>query len=280
MNLRHSIRTAVLALCLSPFIPAFAWDGAAPSSLSAVRHAHESATQAKQRTLGPSVHDSAPYPSPGNVDVLADAAGLAAAAAAIIPWEGTVEDFNRQVFATRHDRFLDWQLDGLPPVLKRRTSWQYPYDGCFARAETFNRNLADAHAQHKLQKIYVFGDLAAQTDNSPEGLVRWWYHVAPVTRIGQEVFVVDPALHSGQPIALEHWLQQVVNAAPDPVAERAKLTISVCDAASFAPYQQLCNGSDGYDPTRVENYVRRFLDREWDNEIALGRDPAETLLSD
>lgn len=49
---------------------------------------------------------------------------------------------------------------------KRRSSWLYPDDGCFARAALGGQKL-ESWDYPRPKKLFIFGDLEVKTANSP-----------------------------------------------------------------------------------------------------------------
>jgi hypothetical protein len=86
-------------------------------------------------------------------------------------------------------------------------------------------------------KLFSFGSLTAQTENSPRGSVSWWYHVAPVVRglnsAGDEItLVLDPALEPRRPMPMQEWIKAIL---PDG-NEKYWTGASICDEHSDGPY--------------------------------------------
>ena len=85
--------------------------------------------------------------------------------------------------------------------------FQYPEDGCYARAHEMSRLLGKMGIQ--TGKVFVEGDLRVVTPHSPQGYVNWWYHVAPVllVRIGKvdHVYVIDPSI-AKKAIPVSEWV--------------------------------------------------------------------------
>lgn len=72
----------------------------------------------------------------------------------------------------------------------------YPEDGCWARAHEMCRLFIDKSVQP--EKVWIYGDLHAATQNSPSCKVGWRYHVAPTLLVStgatSEIYVIDPSL--------------------------------------------------------------------------------------
>ena len=78
------------------------------------------------------------------------------------------------------------------------------------------------------KKHFVFGRLAAESNSTLNGIVRWRYHVAPIVRLNDgKLYVLDPAL-SADPIEKEKWYD-LMRANPT-----AKITGYVtCESATY-----------------------------------------------
>lgn len=165
----------------------------------------------------------------------------------------------------RDYRFLD--RDGHPDF-KRRSSWLYPDDGCFARAALAILNLANWHTAVP-KKIYVFGDLTVDTKNSPYGQVTWWYHVAPLIEIAGQKYVLDPAVEPKNALRLEDWLARM-SKNPD------ALEVAVCGSGAYTPYDACQKETDGIESMAISEQGM-FLDAEWSRLEELGRNPVSEL---
>ncbi len=82
----------------------------------------------------------------------------------------------------------------------------YPENGCWARAHEMCRLFIAESVQP--EKVWIYGDLHAATQNSPSCKVGWRYHVAPTllvsTVAASEVYVIDPSLFLG-PVRRAIW---------------------------------------------------------------------------
>lgn len=82
---------------------------------------------------------------------------------------------------------------GVPPTC---IPFLYPENGCWARAHEMCRLFIDAGVQP--EKVWIYGNLHAATQNSPSCKVGWIYHVAPTLLVStgatSEVYVIDPSL--------------------------------------------------------------------------------------
>lgn len=164
-------------------------------------------------------------------------------------------------------RFVPWSGHQNFP---RRSTWLYPDDGCFARAALVNQNL-EKHKFVRPGKLFAFGDLKVKTPNAPGGSVSWWYHVVPIVRVGQNVFVFDPAIEPDHPLTPKEWFAKMADSPQN-------LTASVCDSYAYAPSSP-CFESDprNASDTNAINDQMNYLDSEWARIQDLGRDPQREL---
>lgn len=146
----------------------------------------------------------------------------------------------------------------------RRLTWLFPDNGCYARAELMNSE-AERMGQVVPVKVFAFGDLVVETPFHPYGEVTWWYHVAPVLRVGIQVYVLDPAMESRRPLTIEEWAQRMTNT----------VEISVCSAHSYDP-DSLCAQSTDQSKQAVQDEAF-FLEQEWNRLLSLGRNPEDEL---
>ncbi len=119
-------------------------------------------------------------------------------------------DIMTQFASIRDKRYMTTPNDPNPPAgFQRRISWLYPNDGCFSRAEEFDKQ-ASVAGKTRPYKLFVFGnpsDLRVYTDNDPNGVVYWWYHVvAAVKNSAGELIVFDPAISPCRPLPWKEWL--------------------------------------------------------------------------
>lgn len=177
------------------------------------------------------------------------------------------ESFREAYQWIRDERFLS---SASHPDFKRRITWQYPDDGCFARAELALRKLKSKDFKG-LKKIFVFGDLQADTPNAKEGLVTWWFHVAPIVKVNGEYFVIDPAISPSRTISVKEWIESMNR-------DFDSVKISVCDETSYDPGSR-CTAAEEVTEEEVMGHQTSFLHREWFRAVELGRDP-EIVLGD
>ncbi len=181
-----------------------------------------------------------------------------------LPNVGSYPDLENQFFYIRDTRFLTTEN----PAFPRRLTWLYPDDGCYARAEVAKIEIAE-HGFMEPKKVFVFGNLSANSDNSPTGSVQWWYHVAAAYRVGSEAYVLDPALEPHRPLKLAEWNERVGGT-------HAYVQYSICDKDAYDP------NSDCYRPTPLSRtealYEQKgFLQDEWDRLLELKRNPEKEL---
>lgn len=234
---------------------------------SAIRLPNETYKQARQRVLG----ETSSYTST-NGDVSA---------------EGAAVPFNDLNLKTFIDKLVDWNDQNLmlsafhyvrdlrffelnsEPGFLRRTSWLYPDDGCYMRAGVVKHLLDQANKYPVISKVFVFGNLSVRTPNARSGVVSWWYHVAPIIRIGVQPYVLDPAIEPKNPLKLVDWLS-LQNSKP------TNLVLSICHANAYEPWNA-CSSSSEISENALYQDQTEFLISEKDNLISLGRDPMKEL---
>jgi hypothetical protein len=178
--------------------------------------------------------------------------------------EVTSEKIQEIFLWTRDLRFLETENR---PGFARRISWLYPDSGCFDRAEFVVKLAREIH-DVQFSKLFAFGRLEAATPNSPDGKVRWWYHVAPAARVGERVYVLDPTLDPKEPMTLERWMSAVI---PD----LDGLSLAVCAPSTYMPADS-CDFPDRVPESELLRSQRRFLDLEWERRTLMG-DPQRDL---
>jgi len=165
----------------------------------------------------------------------------------------------------RDERFLFAADRGDFP---RRSTWLFPDNGCYARADLLARNLR-SWGYPETRKLFVFGTLSVQTDYTTSGTVHWWYHVAPIAAAEDEVYVLDPAVDASSPLTVAAWLATMTS-------DSSELVLAVCAGRAYGPYSR-CQTPQDLGLTRATEEQTAFLDDEWQRLIDLGRDPEAEL---
>lgn len=226
--------------------------------LSAIRRPGESLADAVAR------QGDALIPRPAG-SAMDDTTPLAEVDFANVP-EWTMEELTEDFTYLRDTRLLKGSAFS-GELTTRRVSWLYPDDGCWLRAEEMNNHLL-AHASQRTNKIFIYGELTVETANNPLGSVSWWFHVAPVARVGDVVYVLDPAIEPAQPLPIADWVgrQSDVDAAE----------LRLCSSFTFDPGSE-CDDAEPVPPTETDQAIQNYLRYEWNRQISLGRDPMEVL---
>jgi hypothetical protein len=180
----------------------------------------------------------------------------------VVTWDVSALD---GAFALARDtRLLHNTTD---PSFGRRPTFLYPDDGCYARADVMAHELEDLG---RPSKVFVFGNLHVDTDNSPAGFVSWWYHVAPLVVVDGKPQVIDPSLEPHNAIALEDWIKLQ--------SKLEDALVSVCSPYAFDPGDQCDRLRNDADLQEGANTLQsRFLQYEWDRQVELHRDPKAVL---
>ncbi|WP_394839044.1 hypothetical protein LVJ94_19335 [Pendulispora rubella] len=156
------------------------------------------------------------------------------------------------------------------PNFQRRISWLYPDDACFARAELVNAK-AEEWGKGRPYHLFSFGNLTVRTNNHPNGSVSWWYHTVPIVKSASsgEVLVLDAALDASKPIPWKQWLLMQVS-------NLNNVKVSVCDGKAYGP-SNACFGSSTATSSALSAEQGTYLQKEWDRQTSLGRDPNAVL---
>ncbi len=171
-----------------------------------------------------------------------------------------------QIFQKIRD--LQFLSDPAHPGVLRRSTWLYPDDGCYARAQLAVYN-AFGESNLRVHKIFSFGDLEARTTNTFSGVVAWWYHVAPILRTQEGAFVLDPAIEPSRPLPVAEWLALQGD-------ENRQIAIAICSAKSYDPLSA-CNAIVGISLQSAVEDQSYLLGSEWGRLEDLGRDPMQEL---
>lgn len=195
-------------------------------------------------------------------------------------------DIMDQFAAIRDHAYLTDEGQGHTPF-PRRLSWMYLNDGCAERAEQFNTLAAQA-GKTRPYMIFAFGGsayLRAYSSNHANGVVEWGWHVAPVVKNSQgEPIVFDAALSPCRPLPYEDWLALMVDSMDFYDNLAAGNGVAIANSWAVMP-ESLVSGDetdlaellDWMNVDILEVLSTELLPREWELQIALGRDPEVVL---
>lgn len=146
--------------------------------------------------------------------------------------------------------------------------FQFPDDGCYARAHFMAYRIAERYGIdiNDIDKVFIYGDLEAKTEfvyeqitldgvtypsSTDDGTVNWGYHVAPIINVRQGdtnvPMVIDPSL-SNRPLTIEQWKAIMT----DPNA-----TTEITDHTIYAPNFPY----DESQRAQIDNSARDTLDQ-------------------
>lgn len=153
--------------------------------------------------------------------------------------------------------------------------FQFPDDGCYARAHFMAYRIAERYGINinDVDKVFIYGNLEAQTSfiydqvtiggttdtsSTADGTVNWGWHVAPIINVRQGdinvPMVIDPSL-SNRPLTIEQW-KTIMND-PDAITE-------ITDHTTYGPnyfYDQAQRSQiDGYAQDVLEDYKQQCID--------------------
>ncbi len=176
------------------------------------------------------------------------------------------EELKEYFVSFRDTKFF--KLNEEAPILERRASWLYPDDGCWIRAQAVNVYALESEFIVP-KKIFIFGNLNVKTDFSPNQSVSWWYHVVPILRVGEQAYVIDPAIDFRAPMKLEDWILSMVEDVNEP-------KLSICNSFSYGPNDS-CERTRVAKMENVQKDMILYLNFEFDRVSELGFDPLKVL---
>ncbi|WP_133131374.1 protein-glutamine glutaminase family protein [Legionella yabuuchiae] len=182
-----------------------------------------------------------------------------------VPKVASYEELMELFYLIRDSRFLYSEYG---TNFLRRISWLYPDDGCFLRA-ALGGYKAEKDSLVRPGKLFAFGKLYAQTQNSPEGYVRWWFHVALIVDLWGSYYILDPALYPYNPMNLEDWLTAING-------KNSKLTGVICYPYTYSINDNCFERITFYEGI-LEERASEYLDLEYDRVIELGMIPEAVL---
>lgn len=173
-----------------------------------------------------------------------------------------------EVMLERFEEIRDERFINPEDEFPRRISWMYPDDGCYVRAGMFIKR-AREKGYEAPERVYVFGDLLVETENTFLGTVTWWYHTAAVVKVEDQVYVLDPSVEPNYPLTIENWILKQAESL-------SSVELSYCRADTYSPANSCTNPRPGASST-VDLDQDYFLEREWYRQLTLKRDPLEVL---
>lgn len=171
----------------------------------------------------------------------------------------------------------------------RRISWLYPDDGCFSRMaavvnDYFGPISNELHYFSRPSKIFAFGNLCVNTNNSPHGFVTWWYHVAPIIKNAEDnqTYVLDPSINPYEPLLVEKWITQI-SATTGPCSRKHAMVnvFNICNGYGSGP-ADICQDfttTNFLTETAIMLYQNSYQKAERRRQDSLGRD-ADKVLGD
>jgi hypothetical protein len=170
------------------------------------------------------------------------------------------------------------------PDFLRRVSWLYPDDGCWTRAAAVIKDLFGPlnnsfNAYPRPAKVFAFGNLCVNTKNSPSGVVRWWYHTAPIIKDAatNQTYVLDPSIDTQKPLTMNAWVNAITSNQGECKDYVSTVdSINVCNGYGSGPSDQChANYKEEANSMLVQT---EFQDLERERLVILGRD-ADAILS-
>jgi len=183
-------------------------------------------------------------------------------------------DIMARFAAVRDSRYL--VEFGDEQQFKRRIPWLFPRWGCGDRAEQVDIKAAEA-GKARPYKLYAWGNLRVYTNNVPEGVVYWNYHVVPVVKNSAgEPIVLDPALSPCRPLPWKEWLAMMV----DDISEYDQLEpwggVTLADSWAYDDWSNVA-GDPNDSPKSTPALQSELLPRERELQTEMGRDVYSVL---
>jgi hypothetical protein len=186
-------------------------------------------------------------------------------ARAIPEWTGRFEDLQTVVASIRDERLY---LHQTQPDFLRRSTWLYPVDGCYARAEHVSLGF-EARGLPRPGKVLAFGRLAFRSTFGPSSTVYWSYHIAAAFRFRGEVYVLDPVAHPTRPLHFEDWLGAMT-------ADKQTVKISGCGENTYSPASRCLDGKRiSYEA--FAKHQMGYMEPEWNRLLKAQLDPVRVL---
>jgi hypothetical protein len=181
-------------------------------------------------------------------------------------------------------RDLRYFQDDNKPAFARRISWLYPDDGCWTRASAMIRDFFGSfnnpvNGYPRPSKVFAFGDLCANTDNSSSKRVSWWYHTAPIVKDAEtnQTYVLDPSVNPYQPMTMENWAAAIASNSNACAGSLSNLyDFNICNGYGSSPYST-CVSKEDEDETSSMLIQPEYQLAESKRQIELGRDVEKVL---
>ena len=162
---------------------------------------------------------------------------------------------------------------------KRAIPWLYPENGCFVKAALARRLLA-LKGYPNIRKLFVFGDFKYKSRWAETGYVSFKFHVAVATRVGDEIYILDPSVEYERPLLLLDWCQKLTSE-----SQNSNIEYSLCNDMTVS-HNSECDEVDERNeigvrkelPHTMEFFAMEYLAKEYENIHQLGLDP-KTLLA-
>lgn len=165
----------------------------------------------------------------------------------------------------------------------RRITWLYPDDGCWTRATAMIKDFFGPlnnpiNDLNRPSKIFAFGNLCVNTDNSPDGYVSWWYHTAPIVKDAEtnQDYVLDPSIDPYAPMLLDKWIKAITSQTGACQSANNIDTFNICNGHGTNPREK-CNGMSFSTETKSMLSQSYFRTAERNRQFELHRDADKVL---
>lgn len=186
----------------------------------------------------------------------------------IVPEYGSPEELKEAFEFIRDTKFLTYK------GIERKIPWLFVKEFCHVRAQHAINEL-EAAGYIKPQKIFLHGILNIENKyfKLKEGEMIW-QHIAPIVKLENEHYVLDPAINNQRPLTLHEWISSMTT-------DYEKIMVAVCSGDTYIQSSSCYNP----DPNDIKVQKQFAIDTEWALRFEWnviknkGDDPVEILLN-
>lgn len=206
---------------------------------------------------------------------------------AIPTWDISVDELVQFYVRAYKERFIDWTYGFADSCnkYKRRISWLYAEDGCFARAQHFGKKIVELVRRQNNNAIfndpfkhYMFGSLVSHVKEMGKKIreVTWDNHVAPIGKLRDNaLYILDP-LVSNRPMKRDEY-----HSALESTGSKIKGYVT-CQPDTYG-HEDDCFNPDKMEAEKLKTHnelTSMHLMIEWSMQRPQGRDPEDVLIKD
>ena len=180
-----------------------------------------------------------------------------------VPQWNSLEEMQERFEKIRDKKMLSYEGK------ERRIPWLFPKDGCHTRAALFIKE-SEREGHIKPMRVFLFGVLEMRSRYIVGGVINPWFHSAPIVKVNEQVYVLDPSLDFDHPLTVEEWAFKMT---PD----FTSVNFSFCSGDTYLPTSN-CFSPKVISEEKLELEAQLYLRFEWNTLKYLGYSPEELLL--